>query len=560
MNILFLNGGRRCELIDAFRESMKDKSNGKIFASDISEYAPALYKADGAVIFPHSSAPEFLDTLCDFCNQYNIELLVPTIDPDLENLARLRDDINNKCPQMKLLLSPDFTISNSRDKRLSKKLFAELGVEVPGNYSADNPTFPVFVKPFSGSAGMGARKIENQLELKTALDETPDLIVEEFIQGAEYTVDVLCDFEGKALLAVPRKRMKVRGGEVSQGIIELNQELSSLAMRLAEGFKCQGPVTLQFISPKLGRFVATELNARMGGGLPLTIAAGADWPALILDLAKGITPEIKVKIQDGAVMTRYDSSVFIGTGAYAFSEFHHLEKNSRPELLRETLQNIKGIVFDLDDTLYPEKDFVFSAYRAVAEKVWLDHGVEIESSLRKIFNYGRRGDLFSIVLKEKNIIFDEAYVHSLVDAYRKHQPGIVPYTDIRILDDLKKQNFKLGLLTDGWKQVQAGKIKALKLEHFFDAIVLSDELGGPEFWKPCALPFEKILKLLELKPEDAVYIGDNPVKDFAGARKLGMKTIRIRRRGGEHEYAEAKDTQNMPDAEIESLGELKILF
>ena len=126
MNILFLNAGRRCELIDAFRKALRIRGGGLIFGSDISEFAPALYAVDHPVIFPHSGDDLFVERLCSFCNQYEITLLIPTIDPDLFHLDNLRDQIAERCPNLRILLSPSYTIHHSRDKRLSRSLFAEL--------------------------------------------------------------------------------------------------------------------------------------------------------------------------------------------------------------------------------------------------------------------------------------------------------------------------------------------------------------------------------------------------------------------------------------------------
>lgn len=557
MNILFLNAGRRCELIDAFRGALKHVGGGKIFASDITEYAPALYRADKVVILPHSSNSRFVKELSQFLNENDIELLIPTIDPDLVNLDKHREELKKLAPNTRLLLSPSDTIKYCRDKRLTKEKFRGSNIPVANDIDLDDIdkiNYPVFVRPPSGSAGQGARIITDAASLKNALESDAELMVEEYIEGPEYTVDVLCDFKGKALIAVSRRRIRVRAGEVSQGIIELDDTLCETAKKAAENFGCHGPVTIQFKKDPKNRYIAIELNARMGGGLPLTIAAGGDWPAYILNLVQGTPPNVNKKIIDHMIMTRYDSSEFI-----VQTSFQHTDRRAPAEKLSsiwKTEQPPQSLIFDLDDTLFPEKDFVFSAYRAVAEKVWDDHKIEIEADLKKLFNSGRRGDLFTKVLKGKHISFDESYILTLVDLYRKHTPLIHPYVDYHTLPELRKKGFKLGLLTDGWKHVQQNKIDALKIAPYFDAILLSDTLGGPEFWKPSTAPYIKVCEKLGVSPDSAVYIGDNPVKDFSGARKLGMKTIRIRRPGTEHEYEEPVDDGAAPDAEISSLEEL----
>ena len=208
-----------------------------------------------------------------------------------------------------------------------------------------------------------------------------------------------------------------------------------------------------------------ELNARMGGGLPLSIAAGADWPKWILQLCNGQIPNTETSITDELVMTRFDSSFFV---------LKNLDRKPK----RQLLEDIKAIIFDLDDTLYPEKDFVFSGYHVVAKKVIFDYGIDIEDDLCRLFNEGRRGDLFSIVLDDHDIEFTEEYIQSLVGVYRNHTPRIRLYDDSTVLTDLKERGYKLGLITDGWKEVQKKKIESLQLTKRFGCILCSDQLGG----------------------------------------------------------------------------------
>ena len=557
MNILFLNAGRRCELVELFRKALDRRGGGRIVASDISEYAPALRMRaiDRAVILPRTSSAEFPEALKDLVEAERIDLLIPTIDPDLEALDALRERLALLCPGLKILLSPSETIRLARDKRLSKARFAALGAEVPAyaDTASKSLRFPLFVKPPNGSSSVGARPLANRSELDVALAENPNLMVEELAGGPEYTVDVLCDFKGKALSAVPRRRIKVRAGEVIQGVVEMRRDLIALSMRLAEGFAAQGPVTLQFRMPEEGRFLAMELNARMGGGLPLAVAAGADWPGMMIDMLSGREPNLRFELRDGLAMSRYDSSAFFMPGSLPDV------KSRLPRLAGRTslLDGIKAFVFDLDDTLYLERDFVFSGYRAAAERIWRDFGVETEATLRWLFNSGRFGDNFTEAFRILNLNFEPDYLLRLVEIYRTHPPRIMPCVDFPVVDSLRAAGFKTGIITDGWKAVQSSKIEALGVASSFNSIIITDTLGGREFWKPSPEPFKRMLQNLDIAPEQAVYIGDNPVKDFIGAHGAGMKAIRIARRGGVHSDVLCQTPEHEPDAWIESLVELR---
>jgi FMN phosphatase YigB (HAD superfamily) len=472
----------------------------------------------------------------------------------LSALSALREILTERIPSLRLLLSPAKTVDAARDKRKSKELFASLGAEVPQDAPA-NPApsdFPLFVKPPDGSSSLGAESVADAAELAAALKKNPALMVERVVGGPEYTVDVLCDFDGAPLCAVPRKRIKVRGGEVVQGVVEMRSDLIELSKRLASGFGARGPATLQFRMPEEGRFVAMELNARMGGGLPLAVAAGADWPGMILDLAAGRRPDLRFSVKDGLAISRYDASAFFMPGDLSAARPATPRLAERPELLK----GVKAYVFDLDDTIYLERDFVFSGYRAVAEFVWRELGVEIECSLRGLFASGRRGDLFTEALKMAGIEPDPSFVMTLVEIYRGHPPRIAPCVDFDCVRKLRAGGPKTGLLSDGWRKVQASKVEALGIGSDFDSIILTDALGGPDFWKPSPKPFKRVLLELDVKPEEAVYIGDNPDKDFIGARALGMKTLRICRRGGERFGCAPKTPAHAPDATIESFKEL----
>jgi FMN phosphatase YigB (HAD superfamily) len=548
MKIFFLNVGRRYELVESFARALPLVSPGIIWGSDPNPLAPALALVDRVIDLPAKiESDEFLDCLCDFLKRESIDLIIPTIDPDLLRLDQWRDELTKRVPQSKVLLSPRSAIQVARNKHLSRDAFALLGAEVP---EAVDPfdsdlAFPLFVKPASGSSSVGAVRVENAVELQKALKTTVDPMVERFVRGDEITVDVLLDLQGRALCAVPRRRLQVRAGEVTRGIVERSPKLESLAMALAEGIGCIGPVTIQFLNPVKDRWVAIELNARMGGGLPLSINAGANWPLWILQMINDDTPTIdSSKINDGMIMTRTDHSIFLPP------------KNLLPlEGIQKPLPQV--LIFDMDDTLYPEVDFIYSGYRAVAERVWNDLRVDIESELRRRFTANQRGDLISTVFCDLGIDVGEEYVANiLVPVYREHTPKILPFVEVEsVLSELCKKGYRLGLLSDGLAVVQRRKFDALGLAQYFEKIIFTDELGR-DAWKPSEKGFIHLLNSLEVEAVNTIYIADNPLKDFFGANALGMKTVRIIRPGAIYEKALPPSLAYKPQRVIYTLSEL----
>ncbi|MCJ8329329.1 MAG: ATP-grasp domain-containing protein, partial [Lentisphaeria bacterium] len=517
-----------------------------IIATDISDNAPALFHADKSYILPHGDRPEFFDALIQLLLKEKIDLLIPSIDPDLERLSLIRNEILAVCPKLTILIPPERTISIANNKRLSSEVFKELSANVPQTIDPEdaNLNFPLFMKPVNGSASEGIAKIEDQLDLDYFYRKNPQAIFEEFIDGTEYTVDILCDFDGHAHIAIPRKRIKVRGGEVLQGMIERNDQLETLAKKLAEGCDCTGPVTLQFI--KQGRdYYAMELNARMGGGLPLTIAAGADWPKWIIAFVNKEDPAIEqATINDQLAMTRYDQSVFI---------------DSKNTIDISSFQKVKTIICDLDDTIYLERNFVFNGYKSAAqwieERYGLDAG-KIFNSLKTAFYDGIRNDIFGYVLRHHHLELDEEEIKSVVEVYRNNQGSLEVFDDFEELLNLQKQGYELAVITDGWHAVQLNKVKLLGLDAVISTIIYSDAIIGRKSWKPSKIPYRICLDILGENPDQAVYIGDNPTKDFYAAKKMGIRTIRIQREDTEHSEKIAESPAHAAEYKISSFSEL----
>jgi putative hydrolase of the HAD superfamily len=222
---------------------------------------------------------------------------------------------------------------------------------------------------------------------------------------------------------------------------------------------------------------------------------------------------------------------------------------------------IQAIVFDLDDTLYPERDYVFSGFRAVA--TWAEEHLGIPAvqgfiELRRLFEDGVRGDTFDRWLESHGFQPDE-WVPRMVQVYREHYPYIAPYPEVPALLQRLRPRYRLGLVTDGYAEVQKRKLTALGLTSCFDALVFSDEWGR-QAWKPNSRPFEIALERLEVTGSEAVYVADNPVKDFLGARQVGMWTVRVRRPDGLYSHLEPTWAQYAPDIEIESLDCLEAIL
>lgn len=221
----------------------------------------------------------------------------------------------------------------------------------------------------------------------------------------------------------------------------------------------------------------------------------------------------------------------------------------------------KAVVFDLDDTLYPERAYVLSGFKAVAQ--WAEVHLNIPATLGfrelcVLFEKGVRNDTFNRWLLAHGSV-DDMLVKQLVSIYRNHTPVIEPFPEIPHLLSSLRHKHKLGLISDGYLETQKKKLTALGLSHFFDAIVFSDEWGRIA-WKPSKKPFEMLLQRLEINASDTVYIADNPTKDFLGARQVGLSTIWLRYPDGEYTHLSPPSDAYAPQFTLTLIAELETLI
>lgn len=179
---------------------------------------------------------------------------------------------------------------------------------------------------------------------------------------------------------------------------------------------------------------------------------------------------------------------------------------------------IKAVVFDLDDTLIPEIEYVKSGFMAVA----------------RCFGDITLGDkLYNLFCEDKKDVyqragFDSTECQKAIEVYRKHKPQIKLEGEvITLLDQLKHKGYKLGIITDGRPEGQRNKIEALQLDKWMDYIIITDELGGETFRKPNPYAYEIMRKRLGVEFSEMMYVGDNPRKDFYIGSIHPVCTVRL---------------------------------
>ena len=216
------------------------------------------------------------------------------------------------------------------------------------------------------------------------------------------------------------------------------------------------------------------------------------------------------------------------------------------------------LVFDLDDTLYPERQFALSGFAAAERWAAAELGIEgLAADMTRLLDDGHLGQLFAMALAEKLPGHRPEHLAGLLEAYRDHEPELALFDDADWALARYASEAKLGLITDGTHRVQAKKVAALGIARHFREIVFTDALGGRAFSKPHPKSYEQIEAALGAEGDRLVYIGDNPAKDFIVPNTRGWISVMVHRPGHRRIHAGAQVAPGgAPQHTIASLTEL----
>ncbi len=319
MKLLFTSVGRRVELIQAFKKVANESNiDLHIIGADISVSAPALFYCDSQEIICRISDATYIPSLLKLCKVNEVDCLIPTIDTDLLLLSQnkhLFEQIGTK-----VLISAEEKVAICRDKRFTSSYFESLGLKAPlavDSVDTYKSGYPAFIKPKDGSSSINAYKVSNLEDLKVYADKIGDYVIQPFIDGREYTVDVLCDYFGNPIYITPRERLVVRAGEVIKTQITQDDQIINEIKVLLNDFKPSGPITVQLIRDNAsGIDYYIEINPRFGGGAPLSMKAGADSARAILEMLAndGHGKYFPYAARDGEVYSRFDQSICVQKG------------------------------------------------------------------------------------------------------------------------------------------------------------------------------------------------------------------------------------------------------
>jgi carbamoyl-phosphate synthase large subunit len=313
INVLITAASRRVPLVRAFRNAVEKYGRGRVITTDINPLSPALYFGHKHHIVPLTTDRYYIPHIESICDIEEVNLVIPTIDDELPIFGRARD----RFAQMGIAVavSSEKTSLTCNDKYETYLFCENNGIQtarthLAGDVRFESVRYPVYVKPRFGRGSVNVFMVHNETQLRLFLDYVPDPIVQNHLAGTEFTVDVLCDFQGQVLSIVPRERLVIRAGVSDKGITRNNPDVIAFARDVTEKLQITGPANIQCKWD--GRNVSLiEVNPRFSGGIPLTIASGGDFAAWLVQIAAGVDLKPQIgKFQDALTMMSFEESIF----------------------------------------------------------------------------------------------------------------------------------------------------------------------------------------------------------------------------------------------------------
>ena len=281
--------------IGAIKSLRMCKFQGKIVSTDSDALSAGLYLADQGYVVPLANDSSFFQEAMKIIEKEQIKIILPTSGFDIVPYSKNKEFLEGN--DIVVAMSDYEVIETCLNK---EKFYYKLKnkFDLP-NTTADLSkidTFPCIAKPIFGKGSKNVFICNDKNELKIILSKYNDMIIQEYLPGKEYTIDVLSDLDGKALLAIPRERIEVKAGISFKGKIILDETMQEKCISIAEYLGIKGPSCMQMKCDNEGLSKIIEVNPRMGGGTIMTTYAGVNFPELIIKMVnddKIETPEIK---------------------------------------------------------------------------------------------------------------------------------------------------------------------------------------------------------------------------------------------------------------------------
>jgi len=313
INILLTGAGTQtfANVINPLKDYYRNRV--KLVACDMDPMAYGLYLADKSYIIPPAVNSNFIKRIVEICRLESVKIILPLLSLDMLPISKHKKefaDMGVSAP-----ISDYKSIKICSDKKLTYDFFRHHNIPTPATYLPDELPgkldFPVIVKPRHLSGSKFFQKVNSRDELPKITGCVPDPIIQSFLNGQEYTVDILADLESRPVGIVPRSRLKISSGKSVVGKTEDLPVLRKLIEYVIKKIPLIGPANIQCFKIN-GNFLFTEVNPRFSaGGLPLSVSAGMNSPVQLVKIALGQTVPKLTKNYNNLYLFRYYTEVIV---------------------------------------------------------------------------------------------------------------------------------------------------------------------------------------------------------------------------------------------------------
>lgn len=331
INVLITAASRRVSLVRNFRKALRE-CGGRVITIDNNTFSPALYFGHNHYTVPLVLDPIYIEAIERIVEKENISLIIPTIDDELMLWAQKREYFAAK--GVTVSISPPETVEICNDKWKTSTFFQRHGLPFPATYRLEDlrytMNYPLFIKPRNGRGSVNSYIIRNKRELDFFVDYVPDPVIQDYLQGKEFTVDAFFSNQGELISYVPRYRLVIRAGVSDRGKTFRHEKLAQLVQEIGTRLRFSGAVNIQGKIHK-NAVIFFEINPRFSGGIQLSTAAGPNFAELLVRELQGepLHPMLG-KYVSNLLMTSYEDSVFIDpTGEVSF--FYTENRDILPE-------------------------------------------------------------------------------------------------------------------------------------------------------------------------------------------------------------------------------------
>lgn len=324
MNVLLTSVGRRSYLVDYFKQAVQP--DGRVIAANSEPLTSGMIAADKSYPVPRVDSADYIPAILDICHKENVGLVVSLFDIDLPYLAKARDQFTEA--GIELVVSDPWVIEVANDKWKTWEFLTAHGIASPRTFldidsvhseiRSGALTYPLIIKPRWGMGSLSVFRADNSEELEffysyarrqieksylniLSRDQIAEsVVIQEFVAGKEYGLDVFNDLNGGHLQTIAKQKLAMRSGETDMAKVADDPRLATLGKKLANLLQHRGNIDVDVLENTEGGLFVLELNARFGGGYPFSHLAGADFPADLVAMAEGKAPGIR-PVQVGCV-------------------------------------------------------------------------------------------------------------------------------------------------------------------------------------------------------------------------------------------------------------------